>query len=346
MSTDFLVERHSFRDRFGDLSASIYSSVLFRLAVRRLLQAIPVLLGVTFIVFTLLSILPGGTVRAILGLSATPENVRELTIKLGLNHPFIERYFNWLGAAVHGDFGKSLISGLPVSSIMGQRIPVSAELGGLAFLESLVAGVVVSILIAHKPNGVVDRAVLLISVFGFACPPFVLALLAIIVFSVHLHLLPAFGFVPLSKGVWPNLRSLILPSMAIAFGIFCAYVRILRGDILDQINGADYVVTAQAKGVSPWVVLTRHALRNSLFNLITVAVLNFGAIVGGTVLIEQIFNIPGMGQLLFQSIQSRDVTTVQAVVVVVSCAVVVANLIADILYTVLDPRVRFGREPA
>src|SRR5665213_299762 len=200
-----------------------------------------------------------------------------------------------------------------------------------------------AIAVARRPHGVLDRLNVAVSMFGFSCPTFLLGLLGIIVFSVNLHWLPATGFVPISAGLGPNIKSIVLPSATVAFGLFCGYTRILRADLVDQMRGEDYIMTARAKGLSQWRILIRHAFRNALFNMITVVVLNIGTLVGGQVLVEQIFAIPGMGLLLISSINNRDIVTVQAEVTLIACAIVAANLLADVLYMVLDPRIRHGR---
>jgi peptide/nickel transport system permease protein len=322
--------------------SQLYRSLMLRFIARRILQTIPILFLVTFLVFLLLNILPGGTVDALLGENATPRLVKALTIRLGLNHPLFTRYFDWLRLALHGNFGTSLTNNIPVAHTIAQRLPVSAEIGGLAFFFSLLMAVPVAVLAAKKPHGVLDRLNIFVSMVGISLPPFVTALLLIIVFALKLHWSPALGFTPISDGLWSNLHTVALPAISIAFGIFCGYSRILRADLIDQVNSEDYIVMAKAKGISAWACLVRHALRNAVFNLVTVAVLNIGAIVGGAVLIESIFAVPGMGLLLIQSITDRDVVTVQAEVTIIACAVVAANLLADVIYALLDPRIRYG----
>jgi peptide/nickel transport system permease protein len=327
----------------GRVVSRIYRSTIVRLIVVRLLQTIPVLFGVTFILFTLLNVLPGGTAAQILGTSVTPALLKALTIKLGLNHPFIIRYFHWLRlAALHGNLGTSLLNGVPVATSIGQRLPVSAEIGFVAFVEAMVLAVPVAILAARRPRGVLDRMNLIISMFGISCPVFVLALIASLVFAVHLHWLPAIGYIPLSGGLWANLRTILLPASSIAFGLFAAFSRILRADLIDQMNGQDYVITARSVGLADWAILIRYAFRNAVFNLITVAALYIGTIIAGTVLVEQIFGIPGMGTLLIEAISYRDEPTVLGIVSILACIVVVANLLADLLYAALDPRIRHG----
>jgi peptide/nickel transport system permease protein len=314
-----------------------------RVIFKRVLQAIPVLLGVTFITFALLNLLPGGTALSLLGPGATKAGVAALNHRLGLDRPFFERYFDWLGNAIQGKFGNSLTSDQTVSSIIGSRLPVSLELVGFAFVLSVVFAVPVAALAARWPRGIADRLNIIISMTGLSIPGFVVGLVLILIFAVHLRLLPAVGFVPLSGGLWPNIKSLILPASTIAFALFCTYTRLLRADIVEQMIGEDYITTARAKGISPWQILLRHALRNSMFGLLTLIGLNLGTLIGGTVLVEQIFGLPGLGQQLLQAINNRDVIVVEALVTVLAVAVVLAALVTDLLYAVLDPRIRYGR---
>lgn len=326
--------REGLRDRLRPSST-------VRVVVRRVLQAVPVLLGVTFLTFSLMNLLPGSTAGALLGQSATREQIRVLTSQLGQDKPFFTRYVDWLGNAVQGNFGTSLASHQSVASVIGQRLPVTAELVILSFLLSIVFALPVAILAARKPNGLADRVSIVVSMLGFSVPDFVLGLILILVFSARLKLLPALSFTPLSQGLWANLKTVILPAATIGFVLFARYSRILRSDLVSQLVSQDYIVTAKAKGVSPWKVLTRHALRNSVFGLLTLIAVNLGTLIGGTVIVEQIFALPGLGQELFQSISQKDIIVVQAIVCLIAVAVVVANLVTDLLYAVLDPRVRY-----
>jgi peptide/nickel transport system permease protein len=310
---------------------------------RRLLAAIPVLWGVTFLTFVVLNQLPGDAATELLGANATPAEVHQLEVKLHLNEPFWVRYGHWFGGLFTGHLGTSLTSGQDVTTILGQRVPVTAELLLYAFVISVGFAVAVALLAARKPNGVADRVTMVISMAGLSAAPYVLALVLIYVFAVRLQVLPAIGFVPVSAGLGGNIRSLTLPAVAIGFPLFSFYTRLLRADIVEQMEREDYIVTARAKGVRPWRVLVRHALRNSLFGLITIVGLNLGTLVGAVVIIEPIFSLPGVGQVLLQSISDRDVPVVEGIVAVFAVVVVVANLLTDVLYAVLDPRIRYGR---
>jgi peptide/nickel transport system permease protein len=207
---------------------------------------------------------------------------------------------------------------------------------------SLLLAIPVALFAAHRPNGVFDRISMVISTVGLSVANYVLALILVLIFAVQLGWLPAIGYAPLSEGLWANLKGMILPSAAIGLPLFCFYTRFLRGDLVDQMQQEEYVTTARAKGVGSWQVLLRHAFRNSSFGLITVVGLNLGALIGGTVIVESIFALPGIGQMLLQAINTRDFIVVQAVVVVFAVVAVVANLIVDLLYALLDPRIRYG----
>jgi peptide/nickel transport system permease protein len=318
-------------------------SPTLRFIVRRLLMAIPVLFGVTFVSFVVMNSLPGDAAQELLGAQATPSEIHQLEIKLGLDKPFLTRYWDWLHEAVIGHLGHSLSSGQGVGSILGADLPVTFELVAFALLISLVLAVPLALLSARKPNGIADRLTMVFSMAGLSVAPYVLALVLVYVFAVKLNVLPAIGWVPPGQSFGQNIRYLILPAVSIGLGLLCFYTRLLRADLLEQMQGEDYVVTARAKGVRPWRVLTRHALRNSLFGLITVVALNLGTLLGATVVIEDIFGIPGIGHELLQAIDNRDIPVIEGIVFVFAVIVVVANLAADVLYSVLDPRIRYGR---
>lgn len=327
---------------FSRLSRKVSRSPMLRVIIRRLLAAIPVLWGVTFFTFIMMNLLPGDAAVALLGANATPQQVHALEIRLHLNQPFFVRYGHWIGGVLTGNFGTSVTSGQNVTTILAQRLPVSFELVVYAFIISILFTVPVALLSARKPGGVMDRISIFVSMAGFSIPGFVLALLLILVFAVKLGVLPAIGFVPITQSFGGNLRSLTLPAISIGFGLFCGNTRFLRADIIEQSLSQDYVLTAKAKGAGPWRVLIRHVLRNSMLGIITLVGLQMGTLIGGTVIIEQIFSLPGIGQGLLVAINDRDVVLVEAVVLVFACCVVLANLLTDIMYSVIDPRIRYG----
>lgn len=329
-------------DRGPGALAHVLRSPSLRLVARRLLTAIPIVVGVSILTFLVLSLIPGNAAQLLLGPEATQQQIDTLNHQMGLDKPAVVRYLDWLGGAVHGDLGNSLVSGQPVTGELGSRLAVSGELVLFAFVISLGLAVPVALIAAYKPNKLVDRISMVVSISGLSIANYVLALLLVLVFAVQLTVFPAIGFVPVGQGLGENLRSLFLPAVAIAFPLFCFYTRFLRGDLVDQLQGEDYITTARAKGIGPWQVLLRHAFRNSSFGLITVVGLNLGTLIGATVIIEQIFALPGIGQLLLQGINTRDYTVVQACVVVFAIVAVLANLVTDLLYAVLDPRIRYG----
>jgi peptide/nickel transport system permease protein len=320
----------------------VLRSPAVRLIGRRLLAAIPVLWGVTLLTFIVVEALPGSAAQQLLGPNATPEQVAQLEEQLGTNRPMVERYLDWLGGVVTGDLGTSLSDQRSVTSVIGSALGVSTELVLLALFVSLAFTVPVALLAARKPGGVTDRISMAVSMTGLSVANYVLALVLVWVFAVQLAILPAIGFVPLGESVTENLRSLVLPAISIGFPLFCFYTRLLRADIVEQMQSQDYVTTAKAKGVGPWRVLTRHAFRNSLFGLLTIVGLNLGTLIGATVIVEQIFALPGIGRELLAAISNRNIPVIEGIVLIFAVVVVVANLITDLLYAVLDPRVRHG----
>jgi peptide/nickel transport system permease protein len=327
---------------FADRLTRLAGSPSLRLAARRLLIAVPVLWGVSALTFVVMSVLPGNAAQQLLGAQATPAQVHQLELQLGLDKPAWLRYGDWLGGVVTGNLGKSIASGEPVTAIIGERLPVTLELVLYALLVSVALAVPVALLAARRPGGLADRVSMGISMAGLSVANYVLALVLVIVLAVYLPVFPAIGFVPMGENVGANLRSLTLPALAIGLPLAGFYTRLLRADIADQMQ-EDYVVTARAKGVGPWQVLVRHALRNSLFGLLTIVGLNLGTLIGATVIIEQIFSLPGIGQAFIQAISNRDVPLIEAIVLVLAAGVVLANLLTDILYAVLDPRIRYGQ---
>jgi peptide/nickel transport system permease protein len=302
-----------------------------------------VLLGVTFLTYVVMNLLPGDAAQELLGANATPAQVHQLEIELHLNEPFWVRYGGWLGGLLHGNLGTSLVSRENVTTVLGQRLPVTAELLIYAFAGSIVFAVGLAVLAARRPNGIADRISMVVSMTGLSVAPYVLALVLIYIFAVRLQWFPAIGYTSLTQNPGANIRSLTLPAIAIGFPLFSVYTRLLRADIVEQMQREEYIVTARAKGVPPWRVLIRHALPNSLFGLITLVALNLGTLVGAAAIIEPIFSLPGVGAILIQSITDHDVPVVEGIVVVFAVVVVLAGLLADLLYATLDPRIRYER---
>lgn len=317
-------------------------SLWLRLVVRRLVASVPVLIGVSLLTFFVTELLPGNVAQQLAGAEASAEQVARLEAELGLDRPAWIRYRDWLTGVLKGDFGQSLVSNQSVSALLAERLPVTVLLVVYAFVLSIALAVPLALMSARWPDGFLDRIAAAVGMAGISVANYVLALVLILVFAVHLRMLPAFGFVPPMEGLASHVRSLTLPAVAIALPLLCFYARFLRGDLMEQLQGQEYIVAAKARGLGPWRVVAGHALPNSLFGLLTLVGLNFGSLIGGTVIIEQIFALPGLGQLLLQSIATRDIIVVQAIVLVLTVVTVAANLIVDMLYAVLDPRVRYG----
>lgn len=323
--------------RPGGAMRHLAGSPALRLAGRRILIAIPVLVGVTLLTFIVENALPGDAAEALLGANATPAELKAESIKLHLNEPFFVRYWDWLWAALHGNLGASLYSGQPVSSILAQRLPVTIYLVIFALVLTLVISIPLALLCARWPGSIMDRAIMAACMAGLSIAPIVLGLLLLQVFSGYLHnLLPA-----LATG--DNLRSLVMPALTLALPLAAFYIRFLRADLIEQMQSEDYTVTALAKGLSRWRVLTRHALRNSFIGLLTVISLNLATLIGITVIAENIFGVSGVGNELLQAIQHRDIPLLEGIVLFFAAFVVIVNLVTDLLYGVLDPRIRHGR---
>lgn len=312
------------------------------LVVRRSAAALPVLLGVSLLVFVVVDLLPGSAARQLLGPDASPAQVAALERALGLDRPAWRRYAEWLGGALQGDLGESLASGQKAARLVGERSPVTFQLVSYALVAALAAGVAAALLAARWPDRRADRLTMIASLVGLSTPSYLIAVVLVLVFAVGWPLFPSVGYTPLGESASGHLRSMTLPAAALALPMFGLYCRFLRGDLLEQMREQGYVIAARAKGLGPWRVLVGHALRNSLVGSLTVVGVNIGNLLGGTVIIEQIFALPGLGQLLLQSVHTRDVPVVQAVVLVLAVATVLANLVVDLLYAALDPRIRHG----
>ncbi|MBN9541433.1 MAG: ABC transporter permease [Reyranella sp.] len=309
---------------------------------RQLLRLVVVLFCVTLVTFVIVNILPGDIAIVILGTLATPQDIAGLRADLGLDRPMLVRYFDWLGSALSGDLGRSYRNGEPVAQAIADRLPVSLELMILAQLVALGIAVPVALLSARKPGGFFDR-LSASAAFGFlAMPNFMLGIVLIYLFSVTFDLLPATGFSPLSDGLWDNLESMILPALTLGLVEWTVLMRVLRADLLTTLK-EDFILLARAKGLPPWRVLMLHALRPSSFTLITILGLNIGGLIGGAVIVEQIFALPGVGRLLLGGIFNRDLILVQGTVSFIAAAFVIINFLVDMLYAVLDPRVRHVR---
>jgi peptide/nickel transport system permease protein len=304
------------------------------------------LLAVSFLTFMLTSLLPGDPAATILGESGvTKEALAAVRAELGLNHPLPYRYWLWLDHLVHGNLGFSYAKNTKVSSLLASHLPVTVEIIVLALIISLVVAVPIGVFTAYRPGRIADQIAAGTTFVLLAIPSFVMALLLILVFAVHLRVLPASGWVPLSQNPVKNLRSAFLPSVALALPQIAVFARILRGDMITTLR-EDFVALATAKGLSTPRVLFGHAFRPSSFSLVTVVGLQVGFLLGGTVIVETLFSLPGIGAMLIGAIESRDLITVQGLTLFIAAAFVLVNFSVDLLYSVLDPRIRRGRSLA
>ena len=308
---------------------------------RRLLYLLPVLLAVSLLTFLIASLLPGDLAYVILGDQATPEKVEALRHDMGLDQPLLIRFFGWLGHILQGDFGRSFRTGQTVLQAVAERLPVSFELMVLAELTALLIGVPLAIVCAARSGGAFDRF-MTGSAFGMlSVPTFLSAILLIYLFAVELHWLPATGYIPFTEDPIGNLRFMVLPALTLALAEWPGIMRVLRSDMIATLQ-EDYIALAKAKGLTPRRILFVHALKPSSLTLVTITGINIGRLIGGALIVETIFALPGIGRLLIGAIYTRDLIILQGVVLLVASGFVIVNFIVDMLYAVLDPRIRHG----
>ena len=309
---------------------------------RRLVYLLPVLLAVTLLTFLVASLLPGDLASTILGDQATPEKVAALRAQMGLDLPIWQRYGIWLWDVLHGDLGRSFRTGETVWDAVTARLPVSLELMVVTVVLALAIAIPLAIFCAVKSGSAVDRFFTGLAFGKLSLPPFMVAILLIYLFAVELNWLPATGWVPFAEDPVGNLRSFILPAVTLAFAEWPVLMRVLRSDMIATLQ-EDYIAMAKAKGLRPARILLVHALKPSSLTLVTVAGINIGRLIGGALIVETIFALPGIGRLLVGAIYARDFIILQGVVLFVAAGFVMVNFIVDMLYAVLDPRIRHGR---
>lgn len=308
---------------------------------RRLLALVPVLLAVSLLTFLIAALLPGDLAYVILGDQASPENVAALRRDMGLDQPLWWRYLSWLGHVLQGDLGRSFRTGQTVLQAVAERFPVSLQLMLMAEVIGLVIGVPLAILCAARAGGVFDRFMTGSAFAMLSMPAFLSAILLIYLFAVELRWLPATGYVPFTEAPLSNLRFFVLPALTLALAEWPGIMRVLRSDMIATLQ-EDYIALARAKGLTPSRILFVHALKPSSLTLVTVTGINIGRLLGGTLIVESIFALPGIGRLLVGAIYTRDLVILQGVVLLVAAGFVVVNFIVDMLYAVLDPRIRHG----
>jgi peptide/nickel transport system permease protein len=308
---------------------------------RRFLYLVPVLIAVSLLTFSISSLLPGDLAYTILADQATPENLAALRRDMGLDQPIWWRYLSWLGHVLQGDFGRSFRTGQTVLQAASERLPVSLELMFLAELGALAIGIPLAIACAVRSGSAFDRFMTGSAFSMLSVPAFLSAILLIYLFAVELRWLPATGYVPFEEDPVGNLRCFLLPALTLALGEWPVLMRVLRSDMIATLQ-EDYIAMARAKGLKPSRILLVHALKPSSLTLVTVTGINIGRLIGGTVIVESIFALPGIGRLLLGAIYTRDLIILQGVVLFVACGYVLMNFIVDMLYAVLDPRIRHG----
>ena len=313
---------------------------MFAYVVRRLLATIVVMAVVALVVFLLLYLTPGDPAAILAGDAATTDDIRRIREKLGLDEPFLVRFGGWLSRLLHGDLGISIFTNLPVTHLIAQRLEPTLSLTLCTLVVSVLVAVPLGVLAAARAGTWVDRAVMGFSVLGFSVPVFVLAYILILTFSIELDWLPVQGYRPIGDGVWQWARHLILPSTALGTVYIALIARITRASMLDVL-AQDYVRTAQAKGLAPRQVLTGHALKNAAVPIVTVIGIGIALLIGGAIVTETVFAIPGIGRLTVDSILRRDYPIIQGVVLMFSGAYVLINLAVDLSYMFLDPRIRY-----
>lgn len=304
---------------------------MLKLIIKRILMLIPVVLCIILIVFTIMEFTPGDPARLILGEKATQEQVGVLREQMGLNEPFFVRYVNYIVDIAHGDFGRSYLSNVPVNEIISARFPNTLKLATMGMLLSVIIGMPIGILSAVKQYTVIDSASIIFALLGASIPTFWLAMMLMIIFSLNLNWFPSSGFT--------TIRHMILPSITLAFYSAAVIMRMTRSSMLEVIR-QDFIRTARAKGASEKRVIMRHALKNSIIPVITVVGVNFGLLLGGAVVTETVFAIPGLGPAMVAAIRTKDNPIVLASVILIAVAFSIINLCVDILYAFIDPRLR------
>jgi peptide/nickel transport system permease protein len=312
---------------------------MLRYIVRRIALSVPILLLVSIMVFGLIHLIPGDPATVILGQEATPEAAAALRHELGLDQPLVIQYGTWLSHVLRGDLGRSLVDRTPVIDQIKLRLPITLELTLGTFLVALLIAIPAGILSATRRGSLIDYSSTLLALGGLSVPSFWLAIMFILFFAVRLRWLPASGYVPFAQDPGANLAAMIMPMVATGIRESAALTRMLRSSMLEVLS-ADYVRTARSKGLSDWLVIMRHALRNALMPAVTSAGLLLAGLLGGLVITETIFAIPGFGRLIVEAIYQRDFVTVQGAILVSALLVVVVNLIVDLIYALLDPRIR------
>ena len=313
--------------------------------LRRLVTVfLPTLFGISLLVFGAMHLIPGNFVDVLIGLGpdVSPEQRQAIAASYGLDRPLPLQYLSWLGNVLRGDMGNSLRTGQPVAGAIVDRLPVTLELALLATLFSLVVAIPLGVLAAVRRGGPFDALARGIGLIGLSVPNFLLATLLVLFIATRWRVLPTTGFVPLSEGLGANLKSLVLPSISLGVLLMASVLRMTRSAVLEEL-GKDYLTVARAKGLGEKAVVFRHAVRNALVPVITVVGIQTGYVLGGTVIVEQIFALPGIGRLALDSVLQRDYPLVQGTTLFIAASFVLVNMLTDVVYGLVDPRIRVGK---
>jgi len=313
---------------------------MFSFIIRRVLATIPVMGVVAVFVFLLLHLSPGDPATVIAGDYASSEDIARIRAQLGLDQPLHIQFATWIGRLMQGDLGISIFSNLPVSTLIAQRLEPTLALAALTLVFAVLVAVPLGTIAAWKSGSLIDRFVMGFAVLGFSVPVFVLGYVLIYLFAIKLGMFPVQGYANIADGVLPFLHRLVLPSLTLSVIFIALIARITRASVLEVLS-EDYVRTAYAKGLPERLVLLRHALRNAAVPIITVIGIGFSLLIGGVVVTESVYNIPGLGRLTVDAVLRRDYPVIQGIILVFSAAYVVVNLVIDLLYTVFDPRIRY-----
>jgi peptide/nickel transport system permease protein len=313
---------------------------MFVYVARRVIATIPVMAVVALFVFSLLYIAPGDPAAVIAGDQATPADVERIRQSLGLDRPFLVRFGEWAWQILHGDLGTSIFTNLPVTTLIAQRFEPTLSLMAITLCFAIAVAVPIGVLAAWKAGTWIDRIIMAFAVLGFSVPVFVIAYLLAFVFALELQWLPVQGYTPLSEGLWPWLQNLILPAIALGCVYIALIARVTRAAMLEVLQ-QDYIRTARAKGIGQRGILFVHALKNASMPIVTVIGIGIALLIGGAVVTESVFAIPGLGRLTVDAILRRDYPLIQGLVLLFSFVYVLVNLMVDLSYTLLDPRIRY-----
>lgn len=320
---------------------------MLRYLTQRAIAFLPTLIGVSILIFTAIRLVPGDAITAMLGTEAgmlTDTQRASLEAYFGLDQPPVQQYFNWLGGVVQGNLGLSMRYGQPVLDLIFLRFPVTLQLAIMALIVALLIGIPLGVLSAISRNSFIDLFARLFALLGLAMPNFLLGTLIIFVLSVYFRYLPNSGnYTPLNVNPAQNFQQMIFPAITLGFAFSASVMRTTRSAML-EVLGQDYMRTARSKGLGEWIVINRHALRNALIPVVTITGVELGYLLGGTVITEELFALPGIGRLVYNAISQRDYALVQGVALFVALNFVIVNLVVDVIYTAIDPRISYVSE--